>query len=126
MASVTTRKPRVKPARHVSWFERLGPNVNDVGCLEFLYIHPANSRRPLPIKETEFYLIERLATDFGTAAFRLEKVEMVDGEPLPSLESAYCVNLHPDGSSCECKGHLKHGHCKHVESLTALKLAGQL
>jgi hypothetical protein len=38
----------------------------------------------------------------------------------------YHVNRCGKASSCECKGHLRWGHCKHVEALTALQRAAKL
>jgi hypothetical protein len=64
------------------------------------------------------YLLTPLASDFGTA-FRLEKTGEPDGE-------TYHVNLDGEKSSCECKGHMRHGRCKHVDGLTALVRAGKL
>lgn len=75
------------------------------------------------------YHVERVECDFGAAAFRLEKyaAQQVEGE-----ENVYHVllDLAPEGDhpshSCECKGFLAHGHCKHLESLLALHRAGRL
>jgi hypothetical protein len=63
------------------------------------------------------YFITRLATHFGVA-FRL--VQMI-GEHL-----RYDVLLDSRRSSCECKGFLHWGHCKHVEGLQALLDAGRI
>jgi hypothetical protein len=52
-------------------------------------------------------------------AFLVEKVFALE-------EAAYHVNLNGQQSSCECKGFLHHGHCKHVEGLTVLVQAGKL
>jgi hypothetical protein len=59
------------------------------------------------------YWFQRIHSDWGEA-FELEKWE--DGE-------TYHINLNP--VSCDCKGFLKWHHCKHIESLEALKKAGQ-
>jgi hypothetical protein len=29
-------------------------------------------------------------------------------------------------SACDCKGHARHGHCKHRDALAALEAAGRL
>lgn len=65
------------------------------------------------------YWLSPLAADFGRA-FRLEKFG--DGG------ESYAVNLGGDGHhpSCECKGSLAHGHCKHVSGIQALVAAGKL
>jgi hypothetical protein len=61
-------------------------------------------------------------SDFGLA-FRLEKYEhQRRGED----DAAYNVLLDGERSTCECKGFLRWGHCRHVEALTALRQAGKL
>jgi hypothetical protein len=76
-------------------------------------------------KNTTFYKLEKLASDFGTA-FRLSKADNGDGAP-----EVYDVNLMAGGrSTCECKGHLAHAHkgtvCKHIASLFQLQKQGKL
>jgi hypothetical protein len=63
------------------------------------------------------YQVTRLPSAFGVAS-RL--VQMI-GEHL-----RYDVLLHGRLSSCECRGFLRHGHCKHVDGLQALRKAGKL
>jgi hypothetical protein len=36
------------------------------------------------------------------------------------------VLLAAEGDVCHCKGHARHGHCKHVDGLKALITAGKL
>ena len=111
MASLSTPAPRVKPAR----------------------AKPARTIRlalaPLPSspggvtitagKRTADYLLSRLPSDFGEA-FRLEKFPPQGGE-------VYHVLLNDGGAhSCECKGFLRWGRCKHADGLAALKRAGRL
>jgi hypothetical protein len=75
----------------------------------------------VPKVETTDYFLRRLPSDFG-AAFSLEKFATEsDGEP-----ETYHVNLCGEKSSCECKGHLRWGHCKHVSGLEALVKAGKV
>jgi hypothetical protein len=68
-----------------------------------------------------YYRLTSLAADFGTA-FRLQK--------LVSGAEVYDVNLLPAGrSTCECLGHLRHGHrtvCKHIALLSRLQQLGKL
>src|SRR5437870_10518813 len=67
-------------------------------------------------KETLFF-VDRLASEVGGAGFRLTKFEQFQrGEE----DASYNVLLDGQRSTCECKGHLRHGHCRHVASLTAL------
>ncbi|HWG41328.1 MAG TPA: hypothetical protein VN688_00980 [Gemmataceae bacterium] len=67
------------------------------------------------------YLLTPIPSDFGTG-FHLLKGDNGDGSP----REEYDVLLAGRDSSCTCKGHTYHGHCKHVESLTALHNAGKL
>jgi hypothetical protein len=66
-------------------------------------------------KEADYFLTP-LATDFGRG-FLLEKI---------GHEESYHVNLNGPQSTCECKGFLKHGHCKHRDGLAALVAAGRV
>ncbi len=73
-------------------------------------------------KETLFF-VDRIASEVGGAGFRLTKFEMHQrGEE----DATYDVLLDGARSTCECKGHVRHGHCRHVEALTALQTAGKL
>lgn len=67
-------------------------------------------------KQSGGYLMTEIGSDFGRA-FAVEKAE--DG-------TVYHVLLDGAESSCECMGHLRHGHCKHVSGLSALIDAGKL
>jgi hypothetical protein len=66
-------------------------------------------------KATDYYLTG-IPSDFGRG-FRLEKM---------GAEETYHVNLDADRQTCECKGHLRHGHCKHADGLAALIAASKL
>jgi hypothetical protein len=61
------------------------------------------------------YDLREIRADYGRG-FELTKA---DG-------TVYAVNLDGLASCCDCKGHTQHGHCKHVDSLTALEAAGRL
>ena len=104
-ATVPTRqrKPRTKPQR----FIRL--------CVKPCDGAPGVVRITVGGKSQDYFL-SPLAADFGTA-FLLEKI---------GAEEAYHVNLNGSQSSCECKGFLRHGHCKHIVGLAALIAAGRL
>jgi hypothetical protein len=71
-------------------------------------------------KDTVFYRLEALLADAGRG-FRLVKADRGDG---PGEE--YDVLLDGRDSSCECKGFLRWGHCKHLESLSALSNSGKV
>ena len=65
------------------------------------------------------YCVRPLPADFG-AAYEVEKVFNPDG-------ATYHVHISDEGScSCECKGHIRWGHCKHGGAILALRQAGKL
>jgi hypothetical protein len=106
MHTSTNPRPRVKPARTVKLL--LPPAEGQTGALL--------------IREggrLDTYFLNRVPADFGTG-FEVEKIDPLNGN------ITYHVNLNGDASTCECKGFLRWGHCRHVESLTALQAAGQL
>src|SRR5262245_12342670 len=72
-------------------------------------------------KATVFYALATLDHGFGEAAFRLTKALGAPGEPV-----AYDVLIDGARSSCECKGFLRHHHCKHLEGIESLIKAGRL
>jgi hypothetical protein len=104
MNTVAARRPRVKPARSIRLI--LAPTALMAGIIRISVGKSATD-----------YTVETIRADFGTA-FRLTKVL---GE-----HDAYHVNLNGRLSLCDCEGNLTHGHCKHVEGLTALRNAGRI
>src|SRR5215510_3340267 len=69
------------------------------------------------------YWLDHLAHDFGPAVrcFRLSKII------LPAdLPGNYDVVVEGNGGRCECKGFLRHHHCKHVDALRVLLERGAL
>ena len=100
------RKPRTKPVRYVRLVIQPGPD--SLGVV-----------RLMVNRKSVDYLLTPIAADFGRG-FRLEKIGLdFDG-------STYHVNLDGDKKTCECKGFLKWGHCKHGDGLAALVAAGRL
>jgi hypothetical protein len=107
----TTTKPRksVKPQRSVQ------------------LSRPVHGRYAVLImlgrQQTGYYL-EPLPADFGLA-FRFEKFSTcrIEGEP-----DGYDVLLNQPGGgqSCECKGFLRWGHCKHIDTILDLVRQGRL
>jgi hypothetical protein len=113
MASVSSPRPRVKPARKLGWVWR----------------NPDHGYGVLRVAETvgnktttDDYFVLPLPSDFG-AAFEVTK--LVPGK---GAGARYAVNLGGEGepATCECKGFLAHGHCRHLEGLAALRAAGRL
>jgi hypothetical protein len=117
MAEITKSRKYVKPARKVRLEEPFG--------MRLLVITETAELKAGPRVKVTSYRLREVPSDFGRA-FELRKLEADGGE-------VYHVNLAdgPDGpeDSCECKGHLRHGHrtvCRHVAGLKALAAAGKL
>src|SRR5262245_38820126 len=75
-------------------------------------------------KDAGSYWLDRLYPDqAGAAAVRLTKfaADLQGGGP-----DHYDVMVCGPEKSCECMGFLRHGHCKHSDSLAALVAAGKL
>jgi hypothetical protein len=66
-------------------------------------------------KKADAYDLHEIAADYGKGL----ELTKSDG-------AVYHVNLDGLASSCDCPGHTRHGHCKHVDSLAALAAAGKL
>ena len=99
------RKPRTKPARHI------GVAVRPSEVNPFFVV------RIVEGKKTDHYAVTPIPSDWGTA-YTVAK--------LGTEQEPYHVNLAGADSTCDCKGHQRHGHCRHVEGLTALTNAGRL
>ena len=105
-APTRQRKPRPKPQRHI----RLEVKPED-GGLGIVRITVG--------KDHADYFPTLIPADFGRG-FKVEKVG------LDCRESAYAVNIDGDKRTCDCKGHARHGHCKHADGIAALIAAGKL
>jgi hypothetical protein len=99
------RKARTKPARHI------GVAVRPSEVNPFFVV------RIIEGKKADFYAVRPIPSDWGTA-YTMAK--------LPEEQAPYHVCLAGADSTCDCKGHSRHGHCRHVEGLTALTNAGRL
>jgi hypothetical protein len=107
MSTVVNSRPRVKPVRTV----RLTLPASPDNPFVILTIRVGST--------WDDYCVRPLPADFG-AAYEVEKIFNPDG-------AVYHVHLSDDGAAtCECKGHLRWGHCKHGESILALRKAGKL
>ena len=100
------RKPRTKPARSIRLEVR--PEDNGLGIVR---INIGT--------EHDNYFLTLIPADFGRG-FKVEKIGLTCNEP------PYCVNIDGENKTCECKGYLKWGHCKHADGLAALIAAGKL
>src|SRR5262249_1840728 len=100
-APARQRKPRPRPARSIRLCVR--PDAHSAGVV-----------RIRVGREAHDYLLTEFAADFGRG-FLLQKIGHGD---------AYHVHLDSGKRTCECKGHLKWGYCKHADGLAALVAAG--
>jgi hypothetical protein len=112
MATVPTSRPRVKPARSIRLLS--APTADRAG---FVRISVG--------KLSTLYRITVIPADYG-AGFELTKCEVVADERgvfVTRYGDTYAVNL---AGSCECKGFLKHGYCKHLDGLPKLATLGRI
>jgi hypothetical protein len=105
-APARQRKPRPKPARSIRLAVR--PEFNGLGIVQITVG-----------TERADYFLTLIPADFGKG-FKVEKIGLHENDP------PYHVNIDDDKRSCECKGFLRHGHCKHADGLAALVARGQL
>jgi hypothetical protein len=108
--TTATRNPKTRTAR-------VTPEVNGSRLLSLFIVKSANKT------ESFHYHLSAIDADYGRG-YRLEKVEgeRTEGEP-----SEYAALIDGITSSCECKGHLRHGTaCKHISALQALQNAGKI
>jgi hypothetical protein len=69
-------------------------------------------------EETTYYTLHEIPCEIGGRGFVLHKT---------GLGNLYHVRIgEPDECSCECKGFLHHGYCRHVLGLLALLREGKL
>jgi hypothetical protein len=106
------RRASRKPLRFVTWLARLAAGN---GLLQVRLQHSETRQ------EIDRYFILPVPSDFGTA-FKLERWDEATDDMPAHIGAVYFCHLPgPDyPGSCECKGWLKHGHCKHIESLQKL------
>ena len=100
------RKPRSKPARSIRLEVR--PEGDGLGIVR-ITVGSAYAD----------YFLTLIPADFGRG-FKVEKIGLHENDP------PYHVHIDADKRSCECKGFLRHGHCKHADGIAALIAAGRL
>src|SRR5262245_40379575 len=110
MSTVSAPRPPVKPRSRPQRFARLDarPAVDEPAVLT---LHVAD-------KETDYWLYVQ-PSDVGEA-FRLEKLIPTEDGPAERGEVYQVCFQDQHNQTCECKGFLRHGHCKHLDSLKAL------
>jgi hypothetical protein len=104
--AASQRKPRPKPERRIRLEVR--PEHGGLGIVR-IWVG----------QEYADYFLDPIPADFGRG-FKVEKIGLHANDP------PYHVHLDGDQRSCECKGFLRHGHCKHADGLAALVAAGRL
>jgi hypothetical protein len=119
MSSATESRSPVNPParpRKPQRFCRLNgkPTVDEPA---FLTLHVA-------AKETD-YLIRPVPSNFGER-FGLTKLEFVDDGPAERGEVYHVCFEDQFNHACECKGFLRYGHCKHLDSVKALREHGRI
>ena len=122
MNTVTTKRERVKPERKCSLRTENGQTVLSMTII---------TRGPRIGERVEVFRYRLRSLDAGAGlAFRLEKLDHLRDDESNNYDLCIAPDgiMDPDGGchSCECKGYLKWGHCKHIESLLALIEAGVL
>jgi hypothetical protein len=105
-APARQRKPRPKPQRSIRLEVR--PEGDGLGIVR-ITVRGASAD----------YFLTLIPADFGRG-FQVEKIGLHENEP------PYHVNIDGAKRTCECKGFLRHGHCKHSDGLAALIAAGRL
>jgi hypothetical protein len=99
------KKPRRKPARSIRLVR--APAVDGVGvfCVS-------------DGDKSVYYALHEIPCFIGGRGFAVHRL---------GLGNLYHVRVGvPEDCSCECKGFLVHGHCRHVLGLLALARAGLL
>src|SRR5262249_6051215 len=122
MATLTQPDSAVKvrskeaPAELPQRFARLDdrPTVDEPALLT---LHVAGN-------ETDYWL-SLVPSDFGEA-FKLEKLIPTNDGPAERGEVYHVLLENEFNHTCECLGFLRWGHCKHLDSIKALRDAGKL
>jgi hypothetical protein len=112
--STTTRKPRQrKPRQKPMRFARI---VNDAETLVCTLVI-RTVEQPSGRETVDTYTVEDIGTDRQGA--RGISLTNPDG-------TVYNLELDGGYRSCDCKGHERHGHCKHADAVAKLIELGRL
>lgn len=124
MSNATATKKsrqRSKPERVI----RLVVSLDEQGKGGLVRITETTHTRKGPSVKEDEYFLDKIPSDFGEA-FLIEKRDyrpLREGEQ----ESRYHVLLaNEQDRTCECKGFLSHGHCRHIEGILALRAKGKI
>jgi hypothetical protein len=105
MTSSTKTRSRVNPSRPA-------PSSLSVRLILAPTVHKAGVVRIAMGCKCADYFLRLVPADWGRG-FRLQEMG-------PASAEDYHVNLDGEQSTCDCMGHLRWGHCKHVEGLLVL------
>lgn len=112
MATIAARSRRVKGNKSRNRSARLSGDGRD--------LHLFEDGQPIGS-----YWLHQIPCDLEGKGWQVDKFpcDCKPGEPV-----TYHVMISADAShsTCECKGFLVHGHCKHIDSLTALMASGRI
>ena len=102
------RTARRKSERRIKVLEQPGPDTDGRAAIAITVG-----------KQSDTYLLRTIPTDFdGTLGSEVEKLDA----DLATVEQYHVLLADdPKGTSCECKGFLRWGHCKHTGGIQALR-----
>jgi SWIM zinc finger len=124
-------KPSSKPRKKAERRLRLAVRPQD-GSEGVLIVKEGTFGGGQLVKGSEdTYLLQPIPADFGRAFSVTKTIRWVLLDGAATLDhdarrESYHVNLNGRESTCECKGFLRHGHCRHLEALTTLADHGRL
>lgn len=72
------------------------------------------------------YWLQEVEVSFGRRGFRLAKVVRQSGTDKDPAADVYHVLTDVSGDSCDCRGFLRWGKCKHVSGVIAAEKANKL
>lgn len=79
-------------------------------------------------RDPSCYWLDRVACQLpGRSAFRLRKMFGFPGTDHEADEYYITMaDMPSDGDTCECRGYLRHSHCKHLDVLRDLRARGEI
>jgi hypothetical protein len=111
MPVITTPARKSKPARKATVRRE---HTRSIGWACRLS-HATGVLRITQDGDTTHYFCSPVPAGYGVGV-HLEKIDQTEG----AVSASYHVNVHGDASTCECRGFLRFGYCKHLDGLTAL------